>query len=168
MAAFSEFIINDDWKAEVVLYWDTSYVLDNGELLPIKQIESWCRTCRNVVAGELVPTIDDIQRKIAMLTDPSDKIHNCFGRSTIENWLVHEKLRLQWRATRRAPSHCLDCFSTDIAHIVTDNFFDLESRTKIHRVTGGHASMDHEIFRRLTPEGFLIETDDPLHAVKFH
>ena len=168
MAAFSEFIINDDWKAEVVLYWDTSYVLDNGELLPIKQIESWCRTCRNVVAGELVPTIDDIQRKIAMLTDPSDKIHNCFGRSTIENWLVHEKLRLQWRATRRASSHCLDCFSIDIAHIVTDKFFDPESRTKIHRVTGGHASLDHEIFRRLTPEGFLIETDDPLHAVKFH
>lgn len=168
MAAFSEFIVNDDWKADVVLYWDSSYVLDNGELLPIKQIESWCRTCRNVVAGELVPTIDDIHSEIAMLSDPSDKIHRCFGRSTIDKCLANEKLRLQWRATRISPPHCLDCFSTNIANILTDNFVDVESKTKIHRVTGGHASMNHEVFRRLTPEGILIATDDPLHAMKFH
>jgi hypothetical protein len=169
MAAFSEFIINDDWKVEVVLYWDSSYVLHSGILLPIKQIESWCRNCRNVVASELIPTIEDISREIAMLSDPSDKIHKCFGQSTIKEWFANEKLRLQWRKARTSPAHCLDCFSTNLTHIMEDDIVDVDSGTKIHRVTTyGHASMNHEVFRRLTPEGALIETDDPLHAIKFH
>ena len=158
MASFAVYKINDDWEVEVVLYWDCCYVLNDGTLLPTQQMESWCRNCRNVVAGEVVPTIVQIDEEIRQLTDPNDKIHKCFGRATIEKMLADARLRLRWRPTRESGPRCLECQSSDIVHITDDSFVDPVSGTNIRQLSGGHASMAVEVMRRLTPEGLLLET----------
>ena len=158
MASFAVYKIDDDWEAEVVLCWDCYYVLNDGALLATQQTESWCRRCRNVVAGEVVPTIVQIEDEIRQLTDVNDKIHKCFFRATIVQMLADARLRLRWRPTRESNPRCLDCQSTDIVNITDENFVDPVSGTNIRQLSGGHASMATEFMRRLTPEGLLLET----------
>ena len=160
MAFFWDYIIDENWRAGVTIYGDCCYVLNDATLLTTLQAPSWCRCCRNVVAGEVVPSIEEIEREIRELNDPNDKIHQCFSRMMIKRMLADARLRLQWRPKRRSDPRCLKCQSTDIVNISGDIVIDPVSGTRMRLVAGGHASMAYEIRRRLTPEGFVLESDN--------
>lgn len=160
MAAFSKYKIDEDWETEVYLYWNCKYVLEDRNFLETLQKESWCRCCGTIVAGEFIPSMQEIENEIRRVTDPNDKIHKVFGRGTIDRILADARIRLQWRPTRNSPPRCLDCQSTDIINIPAENFVDPVSGTKFRLLSCGHASMATETRRRLTPEGLLFEKDD--------
>ncbi len=157
MAGIETFRVNEKWDVDVVIYFDCCYVLADNRLLTTRQWASWCRNCQTVVAAECIQTVAEIDEELRQLSDPSDKIHKCFSRRTIEEWLQEDRVRLEWLRTRKAPARCLECEKTDVVHIDSSDFVDAVSGTRIKNISTGHASMVHEIRRRLTSEGMLIE-----------
>ncbi len=157
MAAFTVYKIDEDWQTVVYLYMNCKYVLNDGILLTTLQTRSWCRTCRTVVAGEVVPSLQEIEEEIRRWTDPNDEIHKRFPRVIIEEAISEFQLLMQWLPTRISDPRCLECQSTDMVEISGHNFVDPVSGTRIRFLSAGHIAKGVETRRRLTPEGLLIE-----------
>ena len=166
MAHFTTYKINDELEAEVLFYSDCCYVLEQGTLLNVVTKAAWCGKCRWVVVAESVPEIDEIEKEYQELNDPKGQFKGVFSVGRIEELRLQNRLRLDWRRIRKSPARCLDCEGVDIVHLAFDDEPHEIRGVRIQKIAWGHASMDHDVRRRMTPEGLLIETDDPLHNVK--
>jgi len=167
MASFREYLIDERERADVYLYWDCKYQLDGDELLSVERTEAWCYACKVTVASEKVPSLAELDARIAGLDNPDNLILKAFGRAALERERAELPIRRAWRAARQSAARCLECGSTDIFPLADDDCVEPRHNKRFRTTSGGHASMCFEIVRRLSTEGEVIYTDDPAKSIKF-
>jgi len=167
MASFTEYIINERDPADVYLHWDCNYQLDGDVSLSVEQTGAWCYHCSMVVAAEHVPSLAALDARIADLDDPNHILLVGFGRAALDRERVALPIRRSWRSGRQSPARCLECGSTDIFALDTDDCTEPRNNKRFRVTSGGHASMCWDIVRRLSPEGEVTFTDDPAKNIKF-
>jgi hypothetical protein len=101
------------------------YRLDDGGQIDLHSHPVWCRRCSTISHGERIESVDDIDRQIAQLQDPStlayqmwtnNTFHEMFGggEEMRRNYIDKVKKRRQWRERRISPPKCIICGSEDV------------------------------------------------------
>jgi hypothetical protein len=142
------------------------YELADGTHIDLRSSPVWCRQCNGFTDGESIEALEEIDRQIADLRDPTSELYRfCYpgGEGSIRVDVIRliTKLakRRRWRERRKSPPKCLGCGTSEIVL--------LPERLKVTNPTGpgwievtvtGHCSTSFNN-RYYTPEGDRIPRD---------
>lgn len=89
------------------------YKLPNLEYgLPVRANLGWCNECRNAVAVESIPELDQLTEELNH--ERRNARNHEVETGLPNNHLIWAESRLEWRQNRRSPSRCLECGTTNI------------------------------------------------------
>lgn len=143
-----------------------SYELEDGTRLDVRSGPVWCRRCADFTDGESIESLDEIDRQIADLRDPTSELYQFFqdgvtgsiGVDGIHLIMALEQRR-RWREGRRSPPKCLECGMTEIVRLPDGEIVLIPTGPGWVEVTiTGHCSTwFNNVF--YTPEGARIPRD---------
>lgn len=121
----------------------------------------WCLRCDGLHEGERVEPLAEIAKDMAELQDPNCPAYHWFSGPGRRHVLKELVLRRRWRAERVSPARCVDCGSSDILVLLSDQPVVHPSRplTIVAR-HGGHCVVSHTDWA-FTPEGERIAGGRP-------
>jgi hypothetical protein len=142
------------------------YDLGDGSHLNVSSRPVWCHLCDSFTDGESIEGLEEIDRQIADLRDPTSELFRFYQDSGTDSigvdgirLITGLEKRRRWRVCRKAPPKCLVCGSEEIVL--------LPEGQKVSNPTGpgwidvtvtGHCSTAFNN-RYYTPEGDRIPRD---------
>jgi hypothetical protein len=159
MASFENIAVDQSPPHDVYFETDVMYVLDDGQLLPVRQCAAWCRGCDTLVSAEYIPSVAELELLVTELDRPGNKYLAAFGRSNVDEMRREVMLRIIWRHSRISSAKCLDCGMTDIFPILEDACTDPVTGRRFRKCGWGFAQMAFHEFIRLSPEGMILSSN---------
>lgn len=109
------------------------YEFADGSHLGLHTEPVWCPRCGKVTHGESIPSVEQLDKKLADFHDPTSILYRSTMRSLLP-WIEgpgdREKFRQErikeihrrreWRLTRRSPAKCIHCGCTEIISLPHD------------------------------------------------
>ena len=136
------------------------YELEDGSHLDVWSKLVWCRRCGDFTEGESIEALEEIDRHLDELGDPTSELYH-FTRDAHFRSLFAEQLRRRrrWRMGRQHPPKCLECGSTAIIVLpLGERVRDPNGPGWIEVTITGHCSTQFNN-RFYTPEGDRIPRD---------
>jgi hypothetical protein len=147
------------------------YEFADGSHLDVYTEPVWCTRCLRVTNGEVIPTLESLDKQLAELGGPGSTLARLLlppGVSALdfeENFrrerIDEARKRREWRLGRRSPAKCIHCGSTEIVALPHNQPVTVATGptpiTIILRVTGLCSTNFNEWF--FTPEGDRIPRD---------
>jgi hypothetical protein len=101
------------------------YEFSKSDRLDLHSVPVWCHRCGKITHGEELSTIDDIDKQIRDLNDPSSELYRMTRHGVLDELLgkgdefLHEQIaelqrRRRWREERKSPPKCIHCGTTQI------------------------------------------------------
>ena len=142
------------------------YELDGGSHVDVRSVPVWCDRCGGFTDGESIEELDDLDRHLAELRDPTSEVYGWTQGSPAGpdgvfrlRFIGQMEERRRWLAGRRSPPKCLECGSTAIVSFPIGERVRNPSGPGWVVVTyGGHCSTDFNN-RFYTPEGDRMPRD---------
>ena len=101
------------------------YEFSESDRLDLHSEPVWCHRCGQITHGEELSTVDDIDKQIHDLNDPSSALYRMTRHGVLDELLgkgkefLRERIaelqrRRRWRAERKSPAKCIHCGTTQI------------------------------------------------------
>lgn len=101
------------------------YEFSASDRLDLHSVPVWCRVCARITHGENLSTVDDIDKQIRDLHDPSSQLYRMTrhglmdrnfgnGEELLQERLSKLERRRRWRVSRQSPPKCIRCGTTEI------------------------------------------------------
>jgi hypothetical protein len=97
------------------------YELADGTHIDLRSSPVWCRQCNEFTDGESIEALEEIDRQIADLRDPTSELFRLYQDSPtgsigvdVIRLITRLEKRRRWREHRNSPPKCLECGSTEI------------------------------------------------------
>src|SRR5687767_5225509 len=88
------------------------YVLEGGQLLPIRVWPAWCERCQKFTASEPIFPIAEEAKELSEFEHFAERPGLIPPDRRVPLWQLPElRLRNTWREARRSPAKCLGCGS---------------------------------------------------------
>jgi len=143
------------------------YELSESDHIDVHAGLVWCHCCNAITEGEELSTVDEIERQISDLHDPTTELYQSTryglvekltkgGENYLRDRIEELQRRLRWRAARLSPPKCIVCGSTDIMPLPTGEPIPSprgEGQIQVHVVGMCSTSFREWYF---TPEGDRI------------
>ena len=142
------------------------YELEDGTHIDVRSGPVWCRRCKDFMDGESIEGLEDLDRQIADLRDPTSDLFGFFQESGSGSlgvdgirFITRMLKRRRWREGRQSPPKCLGCGSAEVVLLPEGERVDNPTGTGWVEVTvTGHCSTSFNN-RFFTPEGDRIPRD---------
>ncbi len=140
-----------------------SYELAEHVTLNVKRGAAWCPRCQAVIWAEVIPSLPDIERRIAECERRDPSVIETALPSV--NRLEELRRRADWLKTRTTPARCLECGTTDVTAMTTGHSRSGNEKWTLspHPNCGGTISVFSEPtlsldrrWTRYTPDGLRI------------
>ena len=132
------------------------YEMANGTHIDLHSSPVWCRQCMKFTDGESIEALEEIDRQIAELRDPTSELFRFYRESGADSigvegirFITKLETRRRWRDRREAPPKCLECGSTEIVVLPEGQKSEEPGR---HRLGRGH---DHGPLQHLLQQPLL-------------
>jgi ribosomal protein S27AE len=117
------------------------------EVVTVESDLVWCPRCGRVTDGEVIPSLEEIHRRIQKLRRlaevvrqemirPPSPAGNAPGDRHQREQIEREQVRLTWRRKRKAPPRCSECGGTEIRALDPGEPLRVGERTIILAVLG--------------------------------
>ena len=100
------------------------YEFSESDRLDVHSVPVWCQRCGTIAHGEDLSTVDEIDKQIRDLNDPSSELYRMTQNSLLEELgqgdavrrdrLAELQRRRRWREARNSPPKCIHCGTTEI------------------------------------------------------
>lgn len=137
-----------------------SYVLEDGNLLPVSLWPAWCEGCQKFVPGEQIFPIEEEDKRLDELEYFAQHPgHIPPDRYVDIKSLPELRVRKRWRQKRVSPAKCLICGSTSITSIWPEPEIDIPGHGRCVGGPVGFADVSSEppdVDEFFNPEGDRI------------
>lgn len=107
------------------------YVISEQDRLGLHSVPVWCYRCERMTEGEQIPTLEELDRQIRDLTDPSSTTYRMARQAMLpeligeaetflQNYIAELHRRRRWRESRQSPPKCILCGTTKILQLPID------------------------------------------------
>ena len=90
------------------------YEFADGSRLRLETTPVWCRRCGGITEGERVESLEQLDKDLADLQDPTSFLRQITGRRFLRERIRMAEARRSWRVSRTSPAKCVYCGSADI------------------------------------------------------
>jgi hypothetical protein len=101
------------------------YEFSESDRLDLYSVPVWCHRCRRITDGEDLSTVEEIDKQIRDLNDPSSELYRMTrhglvnellgkGEELLEERLAELQRRRRWRKSRQSPPKCIHCGTSEI------------------------------------------------------
>ena len=91
------------------------YEFSESDRLDLHSVPVWWHRCARFTEGEYLSTVEEIDKQIRDLHDPTPVWYHMTRHELLPNRLAELQRRRCWRAARQSPPKCIHCSSTEIA-----------------------------------------------------
>jgi hypothetical protein len=134
------------------------YVLDDGQLLPVRVWPAWCERCRTfTLAEQIFPVAEEAKelKEVEYFAERPGLIPP--DRFIPVRQLPELRVRMLWRAERRSLAKCLACGCSDITPIWPDPEVEIPGRGKCVASFRGWMDMPNRPDEYYSPEGERVD-----------
>jgi hypothetical protein len=101
------------------------YEFSESDRLDLHSVPVWCQRCAKITQGEHLSTIEEIDKDIRDLNDPTSQLYRMTrhgtldeltgkGHEFLQDRLAELRRRRSWRMARKSPPKCIRCGSTEV------------------------------------------------------
>src|SRR5947207_1283413 len=115
------------------------YEFSETDRLDLHSSPVWCHRCSKITHGEDLSTLENIDKQIRDLHDPSSKLYRMTrhgildeigkGEEFLEVQLDELEPRRRWRVSRKSPPKCIHCGSIEIVECQWENQYQIPGAT---------------------------------------